>query len=148
MARWWPDVSDYDEAERATRQGMWASVAFIAMLALGFALTAFMSDAAPGGPIDPNERALALAGIAVEAAIAMLAAWRFRLGKGWIPGTIVLLLFVIEIAVKLLSGGFLGVFWYVAYFFILAGLANGIRGAFALRGRTPLEPETLTNTFE
>jgi hypothetical protein len=67
------------------------------------------------------------------------------MGKGWLVGSIVLLIFVIEIGFKLFSG-FLGIGWYLFYFAIFMGVANGIRGARALRNLGE-EPADLSDTF-
>src|SRR5258706_2914765 len=131
MSTWWKDVEEYDGAKSATRNGMFASLAFAAMLGIG-AIFVGVTGGLPEQSPDFNGRAFEIGGIAIEAAIVLLAAWRFRVGKGWLSGSFVLLLFVIEIGVKLFDG-FAGIFWYVAYLAIFLGLVNGVRGAWALR---------------
>jgi hypothetical protein len=100
----------------------------------------------PGQPATGSyDRILGIVGIALEAAVVLLAAWRFRKGRGWLAGGIALALFVIEIGFKLMSG-FLGIAWYVAYLAVFLALVNGVRGAWALRDMGE-EPTDLSDTF-
>jgi hypothetical protein len=123
---------------------MFASLGFVAMLGIGAIFVGF-TGGLPGQSPDFNSRAFQIGGIAVEAAIVLLAAWRFRMGKGGVFGAIVLLLFMVEIGFKLF-GGFQGILWYVAYLAIFLGLVNGVRGAWALRSMENLPPD-LSDTF-
>jgi hypothetical protein len=70
--------------------------------------------------------------MAVEMAVILIAAWRFKIGKGLVWGAVTLLFFVIELITKLTSG--LGHFgWIFFYAAVGAGLINGMRGAWARR---------------
>ena len=145
MSAWWDDVETYEGAKGATRKGMFGALGFAAMLGIGAIVVSVMGGL-PGQPQTAGyERIFALAGIAVEAAVTLLAAWRFRIGKGWVAGSIALLLFVIEIGMKL-ANGFLGIAWYVAYLAIFLALVNGVRGAWALRDMAE-QPADLSDTF-
>ena len=144
MSTWWKDVEEYDGAKSAARNGMFAALGFAAMLGIG-AIFVGMTGGLPGQTPDLNARIFQIAGIGIEAAIVLLAAWRFRMGGGWLSGSIALLLFTIEIGFKLFSG-FQGIFWYVAYLAIFLGLVNGVRGAWALRSMDQL-PADLSDTF-
>ena len=143
MSVWFKDVSDYDGARGATKNGMIAALGFAAMLALGAFVLAM--GALPGQEADPAARYAGVAVIGVEVVVALLAAWRFRSGKGAILGAILLLLFVGEIAFKL-TQGFAGIVWYLVYLAVFLGLVNGIRGAWALKSM-PDEPDDLAEIF-
>jgi hypothetical protein len=146
MSFWFPDVADYEEARGATKGGVYAALGFAAMIFLGLVLAAFSNDpeyqAAP-----PMFRYAVFGAMAVEIAVAVAAAWRFSLGKGWLIGSVALAFYAIELVVKLLSG-FLGVLGYIIVFAILAGLGNGVRAAWSLRSMAQLPPEELASTFE
>jgi hypothetical protein len=135
MSGWLKDVESYDGALSAAKNGMYASLAFAAMVALGLVLLLTGNGAMIGVPQEsgPAARYVGMAFVLAELAVALLAAYRFRLGKGLIPGSATLLIFLIEIVAKLLTGPFLGVLWYVIYLAVFLGLANGLRGAWALR---------------
>jgi hypothetical protein len=145
MSVWWNDVEDYSGAREGTRNGMFGAFGFAAMLGFGALVLGMGGSLVEGLNIDPTARTIGLAMIGAEASVALLAAWRFRMGKGWLSGSIVLLLFVIEVGYKLFSG-FLGIAWYVFYLAIFLGLMNGIRGAWALR-EMGAEPTDLSDTF-
>lgn len=144
MSAWWKDVETYDGAKGATRGGMFAALGFVAILGIT-AVYLGVTGSLPQQNLDTVARIVTIIVLAIEIAAALLAAWRFRMGKGWLAGSIVLLIFVIEIGFKLFSG-FLGIGWYLIYFAIFIGLANGIRGARALRDLGE-EPADLSDTF-
>jgi hypothetical protein len=144
MSVWLKDVEDYDGAVSATRNGMIAALAFAAMIGLGAILLGAGVEM-PNQPADPDGLPFQFVGIGIEAAVVLFAAWRFKIRKGWVAGSIALLLFLIEIGMKL-SDGFAGIFWYVMYLAILVGLVNGIRGAWALKAMSG-QPENLNDTF-
>lgn len=142
------DVEERRDAERATRHGMVASLVFAAMLTLGLVLIA-----ATGGlpweaaALDPTGRIFALVAITAELGVALFAAYRFWHKKGLVAGALTLLLFVIEILLKLTSG-FVGILWYVVYLAIFLGLVNGVRGAWALRDAPEALPADVAQAFE
>ena len=148
MATWFKDVETYEGARGATKSGMYASLAFAAMVALGLALLLSGNGAMMGVPqqSDPAARYAGITLVLAELAVALVAAYRFRLGKGLIPGSATLLIFLIEIGMKLLTGPFLGILWYVVYLAVFLGLANGIRGAWALRSMS--DAGALGDTFQ
>jgi hypothetical protein len=146
MSFWFPDVADYEEARGATKGGAYAALGFAAMILLGLVLAAFSNDA-EYQVATPTFRYAVFGVMAVEIAVALGAAWRFSLGKGWLIGSVALGFYAIELVVKLLSG-FLGVLGYIIVFAILAGLGNGVRAAWSLRSMAQLQPEELASTFE
>jgi hypothetical protein len=134
MSIWFKDTETYDGARSATRSGMYASLGFGAMLVIGIVVLLVSNGALLGAEnLDPMERMVGTAFICAELAVALFAAFRFRMGKGLVAGSAALLIFVIEIGMKIFSGPFVGVLWYVVYLAIFLGLINGIRGALALR---------------
>jgi len=134
MSIWFKHTETYDGARGATRSGFYASLAFGALLIIGIVVLATNNGALLGvAEADPMARMVGIGFICAELAVALFAAYRFYLGKGLVAGSATLLMFVIEIGMKIVAGPFLGIFWYIAYLAILLGLINGIRGAIALR---------------
>ena len=144
MSVWLKDVEDYDGAVSATRNGMFATLAFAAMVVLS-AIILGVGGQLPNQPAEPAALPFQLGAVGLEAAIVLFAAWRFWIRKGWIAGSIALLLFLFEIGVKMFDG-FAGIFWYVIYLAILVGMVNGIRGAWALKAMSH-QPADLSDTF-
>jgi hypothetical protein len=144
MSAWWNDVETYHGARSATRSGMFAALGFTAILLLT-AIYLGATGSLPNQDFDTTARIITATVLAIELAAALFAAWRFRMGKGWLAGSIALLIFTIEIGFKLFNG-FQGIGWYLFYFAIFMGMANGIRGARALRDLGE-EPAELTDTF-
>lgn len=93
------------------------------------------------------DRIFALGGIALEATLAFVAAYRFTRRKGLWIGTIALLLFLLEIYGKIATGSLAGG-WIFAYAMILLGLINGLRAAWAARTFGPLDETDLESVFE
>lgn len=145
MSLWFKDVTEYDGAVSATKNGMFAALGFAAMTAIGLGFVAVAGGLPGQTSTNGAARYAAMAGILIEMAVILFAAWRFRLGKGLIIGIIILALFTFEVVVKLLNGT-AGLVWFVAYFAILLGLVNGIRGAWALRSMSG-NPESYADTF-
>lgn len=148
MSTWFKDVETHEGALSATKGGMYASLAFGAMVALGLVLLLTGNGAMLGVPqdSDPAARYVGIAFVLAELAVALVAAYRFRLGKGLIPGSATLLIFLLEIGMKLLAAPFVGILWYVLYLAVFLGLANGIRGAWALRSMS--DAGALGDTFQ
>jgi len=134
MSIWFKDTETYDGARSAAKSGMYASLGFAAMLLIGLAVLFTNNNAMMGvAALDPAAQMVAIALVCGELAVALFAAWRFYLGKGLVAGSAALLIFVVEIAMKIFAGPFVGILWYLVYLAIFLGLINGIRGAIALR---------------
>lgn len=134
MSVWFKDTESHDGARSATKSGMYASLGFAAMLIIGIVVLYTNNNAMLGvAELDPRAKIVAIALVCGELAVALLAAWRFYLGKGLVAGAATLLIFIVEIAMKIFAGPFVGILWYVVYLAIFLGLINGIRGAIALR---------------
>ena len=129
MSKWFPNVDDHNGADAALKGGFYGALAFAAMVVLGSALLIF-SGRTPdlnrpvGGIAGP------LIGMMIELALVLIGAWRFKIGKGLVWGPLILVLFVAEIATKVI-GGTTNVGWMFFYAGVGAGLINGIRGAWA-----------------
>jgi hypothetical protein len=127
MFRWFPEVDDNEGIEKALKAGFIAELVFAATIALGITVV-LVTGRYPGaqGSSDPSF----LVGMVVELAVVLVAAWRFKIGKGLVWGAVTLVLFALEIIEKLASGH---IGWMLFYAAIAAGLINGMRGAWARR---------------
>ena len=126
------DVGTIEGASKATKAGMWGSFAFAAFACLGIALgLSASSEGVRIGTLAPIDVASFVASAAFEMVVALVAAFRFRKGKGWLIGSIALAIYIVETVTKVISG--FGIGWFLLYAAIILALVNGIRGAWALR---------------
>ena len=146
MGIWLKDTDDYYDAERATRSGMWGALLFAAWIVFSLVMLLNYAGGLAFQILTRTEQMIELGSMGAELAIALAAAWRFRQGKGLIIGSVTLLVFVIEVVLKLVSGLFLGLLWYALYFGILLSLINGLRGAWAMRQM--VSPDEAVEAFE
>jgi hypothetical protein len=140
------EIDDYWGAEAATRSGMYGALGYAALLVLTGVLLVLDSAGIPFSYLDGGSQFLILGLLGLELGVTLLAAYRFSLGKGLIPGAITLALFVLEIVLKLVQGTIPGIIWWIAYFAIVMGLINGLRGAWAMR--TMQHPGDVVEAFE
>jgi hypothetical protein len=140
------EVDDYYDAQAAARSGMFGALGFAGLLVLSTVL--LFSDLAgiPFSLLDGRAQFVILGIMAAELGVTLLAAYRFNMGKGLIPGSITLALFFLEIVLKLVQGTIPGIIWWFAYAAIIIALINGLRGAWALR--TLHSPEEVVEAFE
>ena len=140
------EVEDYSDARAAARSGMFGALGFAGLLVLSTVL--LFSDLAgiPFSLLDGRAQFVILGIMAAELGVTLLAAYRFNMGKGLIPGSLTLALFILEIVLKLVQGTIPGIIWWFAYAAIIFGLINGLRGAWALR--TLHNPEEVVEAFE
>ncbi|WP_095012581.1 hypothetical protein [Tsuneonella mangrovi] len=131
MSQWFPDVSEYEGAKKALNGGFYACLAFAAMNVLGIVFI-MLAAKNPSSGEAVTQMTGAIFGVLVELTIVLIAAWRFKREKGLIWGTLALLLFALEVFMKV-AGGTTNVGWIFFYAAIFAGLANGLRGAWAIR---------------
>jgi hypothetical protein len=96
--------------------------------------------------LDGGAQTFLLAILAAQLGVAALAAYRFSMGKGLIPGSITLAILVLNLAVSVFNGMIPGIIWWVAFIAIIIGLMNGIRGAWAMRSMQ--HPGEVTEAFE
>lgn len=142
MSKWFPDVSQYEGARSALNSGFYACFAFAALNCLGIAMLLFTGREPIAGEA-VSQTAAAIIGIVIEMTFVLVAAWRFRIGKGLVIGSITLLLFGFEIFSKIV-GGTAHAVWLMFYAAIFVGLINGLRGAWASRSNSFEDAETFS----
>ena len=140
MSYWNPDFTDHEEVLKAHRTGRTVAIAFSLMVLLGAAVVFFTDTGLPGMG-EAEDKFAAVAGILVEAFFALFVAWRFHVGKGAFTGALLLLIVLLEIVFKLMSGSVAGIFISAI---IVVGLFHAVRAAFDLRS----SPPDMAETFE
>jgi len=140
------EIDDYWGAENATRSGMYGALGYCAVVVFSGVLMTLDLGGIRFSGLDGGTQAFLLAILGAQLAIAALAAYRFSMGKGLIPGSITLGVFLLNLVVSVLNGAIPGIIWWVAYIAIILGLINGIRGAWAMR--TLQHPGDMVETFE
>ena len=147
MGIWFKDVEEYHEAEAALRSGMWGSIGYAGWVVITTGITFATVDVGFMLAImTPLEKVLFFALTAGRLGLALLAAWRFKLGKGAITGGLTALVVVVVIGFEVANGLFHGIIWYVALLAILLALINGVRGALSVRSMH--NPEEVVEAFE
>jgi hypothetical protein len=144
---WVKDVEDYNSAEAAVRNGMWAALGYAAWVTFSVGMTFARTDVGFLFQLmTAAEQFFFIALIAGRIGIALFAAWRFRLGKGAITGSLTALVLVAMIVFEVANGLFQGILWYVVLLAILLALISGVRGSLALRSMH--NPEEVVQAFE
>lgn len=147
MGIWFKDVEDYDGAEAALRGGMWGALGYAAWVVVTVGLTFATTDVNFLYELmTPLQKAFFFALTGGRLGIALLAAWRFRIGKGAITGGLTALVVVAVIGFEIANGLFHGIIWYVALLAIELALINGVRAALAIRQMQ--NPDKVVETFE
>ena len=142
----WKEIEDYWGAEAATRSGMYGALGYAGVVIFGGVMMVLDLAGIQFSWLDGGTQALLLAILGVELAVAVLAAFRFSMGKGLIPGSITLVIFLLNLVVSVVNGKIPGIIWWVAYVAIIIALINGLRGAWAMR--TMQHPGDMIETFE
>ena len=137
MSKWFPDVKEPDGLEEARKSGFFGACAFAAMNGLGIVLLLITGRTPSLGQPTPDI-GLPLLGISFELVLVLVAAWRFKIGKGAFWGAAIVLLFLIEVIGKVV-GGTTNVGWMIAYAAIIIALVNGVRGAWWRRRQVSIE---------
>jgi hypothetical protein len=140
------EIEDYWGAESATRSGMYGALGYAVLIVFSGALMVLDLAGIRFSWLDGGMQAFLLAILGAQLGLAALAAYRFSMGKGLIPGSLTLAILVLNLAVSLLNGAIPGIIWWVAYIAIIIGLVNGIHGAWAMR--TMQHPGDAAETFE
>lgn len=140
------EIEDYWGAENATRSGMYGALGYAGVVVFGGVMMVLDLAGIQFSWLDGGTQALLLAILGVELAVAVLAAFRFSMGKGLIPGSITLVIFLLNLVVSVVNGKIPGIIWWVAYVAIIIALINGLRGAWAMR--TMQHPGDMIETFE
>lgn len=132
MSKYFPDVWTEEGAAAGSKNGYWSALAFAAMIVLGLAFLVFSGNIPGLTPGEASDMPFEIAGVLIELALALAAAWRFKIHKGLIIGPIITSIFVLEIISKVSSGttNFGWIFFYAA---VSVGLINGIRAAYSHR---------------
>ena len=129
MSYWNPDFSDRDEVLEAHRRGsLVASILAIVLLLSAGVIYFLESVFATPGLIEPS--IWSVAGMLIEAALALFVAWRFSVGKGAFTGALLLVLLVTGIVLQVLDGTYQGI---VVAAIIGVGLFHAVRAAFTVR---------------
>ena len=136
MSRWFPEVDNQKGIQRALKSGVVGALVFTAMIVLGI-IAAIFEGRSPG-----SQSALTIPeviGMMIELVVVLITAWRFKIGKGLIWGSVTLLVFLIE-QIEKVEAGAARIGWIFFYAAIAAGLINGLRGAWARR-HLPITPD-------
>ena len=140
------EIDDYWGAENATRSGMYGALGYAGVVVFGGVMMVLDLAGIRFSWLDGGTQAFLLAILGAELGVAALAAYRFSMGKGLIPGSITLAIFLLNLVISLINGMIPGIIWWIAYGAIIVGLINGIRGAWAMR--TMQHPGEVVEAFE
>lgn len=133
MAFWDVDLTTRMGAQTATSQG-----AFACFIVAGLTLVGALVFGGLAG-FDTAEGIGTAAVIAAQAAVALIAGFRFRAGKGAFWGIAVAGMLVIEIISKLVTLTGIGGLVLNAIFLIV--VVQGVRGAWTLRGNPSFDED-------
>ncbi len=133
MENLFPKFETIEDVRKAARGGALSGLIFAGMAVLGGAFLFFAGEI-PGDSDSyvGDERTYALVGVGIEIFLILLFSWRLSTGKGYVSGILLLALFLVEIATKLLGGGG-AVFWVLFYLVLARGILNGTRACFAYK---------------
>ena len=139
-SRWWPDVREAEGRRKAAQAGFIACVAMTILTAIGLVVLAVLHRSPADGSAAGGADIWGEVGILLELAVFVTAGLRLRRGKGLIWGAVALVLFLLEVVVKLASGT--GITFAILYAAIVLSLVNGLRGAWAERVSPIAERDT------
>lgn len=133
MAALFPKFETLEDVRKAARSGAIAGLFFAGMNALGLALM-FFGVQLPGDtdPVSGSDQIASMAGVGIELIVILLFSWRVSTGKGYVSAIALLLLFLLEIFLKI-AGGTSNVGWMFAYAFIALGMFNAIRATLVFK---------------
>lgn len=140
------EIEDYWGAEAATRSGMFGALGYCGYMVFVGILMVLDRAGIPFSLLTSTAQTLMLAILGAQFAVSALAAYRFSMGKGLIPGSITLVILVLNLFVSVINGMIPGIIWWILFIAIIIGLVNGIHGAWAMR--TMQHPGDVTETFE
>lgn len=140
------EIEDYWSAEAATRSGMQGALGYCIVVVFSAVMLFVGTRDLSFDMLTGTGQAVVLGLLGLELGVAALAAYRFSMGKGLIPGAITLGVFLLNLAISLINGSIPGIIWWVVYIAIIIGLINGLRGAWAMR--TMQHPGDVVEAFE
>lgn len=120
-----------ESTRKALNAGVFSALVFAGMNVLGIVFVLAAKELPSTGEA-VTDTVGSVIGIVLEAAFALVTAWRFKNGKGLLLGSLLVAVFAGEVFLKFVSGTTNGG-WLFFYAAVLIGLLNGIRGAWAAR---------------
>jgi len=133
LRTWFPKLESVKDAKDASKQGLYGILAFAAMNLLGvFFAIYFNKSPSDQSLLDTQGVQDQMIGGFIVLPIILIAAYRVYSGKGWIAGGFILVWFLIEVTVKVVSGT-TSFGWIICYAAIAMMIINGIRGCWWIR---------------
>jgi hypothetical protein len=126
MDKLFPRFETMDDINKALRSAGICGLVIAAMTLLGLLLVVFGSDVAA------EDKLGSMIGIGAELLLVLLLTWRFSMHRGVVSGILLLALFLLESALKVVSGT-TNVGWMIAYAALMIGIVNGLRACFAYK---------------
>ena len=140
------EIEDYWGAEAATRSGMYGALGYAAYIVFTGVMLLLELAGIRFSLLPSGMQTFLLLFLAAQLGVAALAAYRFSMGKGLIPGSITLGILVLNLFVSIINGMIPGIIWWILFIAIIVGLVNGIHGAWAMRSMQ--HPGDVTEPFE
>ncbi len=132
IGHWRFRIDSLDAAYRVARESFGGWV-FIVLNLLGVFIAAVGATAS--NPEAADAQFYLLVGLVVTTLLVAFCAYRVRIGKGWIAGPILVLMFLYEIYVKVNAGQLRNPGWIVFHLAILASLVMGAIACWQVRRR-------------
>jgi hypothetical protein len=132
MSRWFPALDNHGGVRKALDIGIGGAVALALMNVFGIAYLLLTRGLPVSGTPADIARVLLIVGCAIRITVILIAARRFKIGKGLLWGIFILLLLASEVLWRVFLGKS-NVIWFVLYAAVAAALIVGIRGAWAAR---------------
>lgn len=129
-----PDIDGPDDARRATRNGARAGYGMAALTLVGMAFTYSTGTHLTQEAVESMTGAIV--GIAAEGLLFAVLAYRLQAKNGWLAGTILVAVALVELAMKIAAGA-TNVGWTIFHLALVAYVVNGVRGALYLRKVEP-----------
>ncbi len=132
MEKIFPPITTVEDARNLAKRAGYAGLFFAGMILLNAAILFFTTDTLPGFDdyMDPVARTSALVSMSIESALVLFFSWRVWTGKGYVSGILLLILFVIEVGLKIAANPG-SIFWIVFYAAIAIYFVNGVRATLA-----------------
>jgi hypothetical protein len=141
-SRFFPSIEHLEDARDCTRRAAIAGLVFAGMYVLAIALLIVSRSR-----ITSEELITNLLGTTIILSPVLFFTWRVYRNGGYISATLLLLLFLFEIASRVAYGGFVGPVWIFIYLYMVIAFVNGIRGGLALKRVPQNTPSEVAATF-